>query len=411
MKKNITLNTIFYAHWDNFCIKYSHKIRDAIHVAVAKLLSCRTILRGFKQYRCQNLLCQHTHRIFFSCKGRACSSCGKKATEIWIKKQYAILPATHWQHITFTMPRELWDFFWLNRILLNKITALAAKAVLSVAQQKDITPGLFTALHTFGRDLKRNVHVHLSVTAGGLTKGNQAWASLYFPQKVLMQLWRYNVISLFREAFNQNQLNIPLRIAQQFNHTFTFQHFLDSLYKKIWIVFCAQTSDDHRHNVNYLGKYVKRPPIAQSKLRHYSGKNISFRYLDHTSKSYKNLTLSPNDFIAKFIQHIPDENFRMIRYYGFLANSRRGKLLPLVHEYLGLSQIMANDIPQPTYAQLMLKDFGIDPFICPLCGFELIFEYVRFEMAITYKMLNFASSLRLQQLSRLQQMVHSKNFQ
>lgn len=395
-------------HWDTFCEKYPDKIRYAIHIAVAKFLSCRTILRGFKQYRCQNPICRHTKRICLSCKGRACSSCGKKATEIWIQKQQAILPATTWQHITFTMPRELWDFFWFNRPLLNKISSLAAKAVLDFSQQKNITPGLFTALHTFGRDLKRNVHVHLSVTAGGLTAKKQEWMPLYFPQKVLMQLWRYNVIMLFRQAFNQNQLNIPLTIQQQFNHIFTFQKFLDTLYKKTWIVFCAQTSNDHHHNVNYLGKYVKRPPIAQSKLRHYSGQNITFRYLDHTSKSYKNLTLSSEAFIARFIQHIPDENFRMIRYYGFLANCLRKKLLPLVHQYLGLTPI--ENIPQPTYAQLMKKDFGIDPFSCPLCGFQLILEYRRFEIFKTYKMVHLTSHLRLKQLSLLQKLALPKNF-
>lgn len=230
--KQITLKSIFYDHWDSFCQKHAHKIREAIHVSVAKLLSCRTVLRGFKQFRCQNPLCRHAMRLCFSCKGRACSSCGKKATEVWINKQSAILPATTWQHITLTMPRELWDFFWLNRSLLNKISYLAAKAVLDFSRKNNVTPGLFSALHTFGRDLKRNVHVHLSVTAGGLTNDNNAWKSLYFPQQILMKLWRYNVITLFREAFNQQQLNIPLHIQQKLNHTFTFQKFLDSLYKK-----------------------------------------------------------------------------------------------------------------------------------------------------------------------------------
>ncbi|NQY42926.1 MAG: transposase [Legionellales bacterium] len=33
---------------------------------------------------------------------------------------------------------------------------------------------------------------------------------------------------------------------------------------------------------------------------------------------------------AKFIFHIPDVNFRIIRYYGFLSNRKRGKSLPEV---------------------------------------------------------------------------------
>ncbi len=99
----------------------------------------------------------------------------------------------------------------------------------------------------------------------------------------------------------------------------------------------------------------------------------------------------------------------MIRYYGFLANCLRGKLLPLVHEYLGLVQIHNTDMTQTTYAQLMMKDFGIDPFTCPLCGFDLILEYMRFENFKTYKMFHLASVPQLKQLSMIHQIARSKN--
>lgn len=62
------------------------------------------------------------------------------------------------------MPSELWDLFWLNRDLLNQITKLAADCIMTLASKLDVVPAIFTALLTFGRDLKRNVHVHLSTT-------------------------------------------------------------------------------------------------------------------------------------------------------------------------------------------------------------------------------------------------------
>jgi len=34
--------------------------------------------------------------------------------------------------------------------------------------QEKIFPGIFIAINTFGRDLKRNGHIHLSTTMGGL---------------------------------------------------------------------------------------------------------------------------------------------------------------------------------------------------------------------------------------------------
>ena len=62
------------------------------------------------------------------------------------------------------MPSKLWDLFWLNRDLLNQITKLAADYIIALASKLNVVPTIFTALHTFGRDLKRNVHVHLSTT-------------------------------------------------------------------------------------------------------------------------------------------------------------------------------------------------------------------------------------------------------
>ena len=44
------------------------------------------------------------------------------------------------------------------------------------------------------------------------------------------------------------------------------------------------------------------------------------------------------DFIARLIQHIPDVNFCMIRYYGVLANRVRSKLLPILYRFLGQTE-------------------------------------------------------------------------
>ena len=156
-------------NWWRFYQKHQATLRTAILICVVKLLSCKNNIRGYQEYCCSNPDCSHVKRIPFTCKCKACSSCGKKATEIWIHKQHQILPRTAWQHITFTMPSELWAFFWCIRKLLKRIAKVAADCIKSIGAKKKIILGIFTALHTFGRDLKRNIHVHVSVTTGGLS--------------------------------------------------------------------------------------------------------------------------------------------------------------------------------------------------------------------------------------------------
>lgn len=393
MKTRYTIKQILTSngHWWNFYQKHKDRIRENIVVVMVKLLSCRSIIRGRQEYHCPH--CQQVKYVFFSCKSRACSSCGKKATDLWIQKQHTILPATSWQHMTFTMPDDLWDFFWYNRYLLNEISKMAANCVQTIAKHKGVLPGIFIALHTFGRNLKRNVHIHLSTTLGGLLLNGLGWKKIYFDQATLMRLWRYQIITLLRQAYKENRLVIPKNIQAQLNHTFTFSHFLNGQFKKYWIVHCGKPSSNHKHNVNYLGRYIKRPPIAESKLRHYDGNSVTFRYLDHHTKTYQNFTATAEEFIARLIQHIPDKNFRLIRYYGFLAHRVRSKLLPIVHSLLGLPLTQAPK--KPTYADMIQQNFGINPLVCVLCGAPLVLTSVYFGLTNINQLLQFHRQLAL----------------
>ena len=387
MQRKYTIKQILLSdqNWWKFHNQHAANIRPAIVIAIVKLLSCKHILRGYRLYQCPNPNCSHLKYVPFTCKCKACSSCGKKATELWIQKQNQILPNTSWQHITFTMPSELWDFFWYNRKLLNLIGIIAAKCVQKLAKKKKIIVGIFISIHTFGRDLKRNIHIHLSVTTGGLSEDLTQWKDLFFHQATLMRIWRYQIITLFRKTYQQQKLIIPTVIKKQLIHTFTFQHFLNQLYKKTWIVYCSKPSVDHKQNVSYLGRYIKRPAIAESKLKHYDGNEVTFNYLDHNTKTYRKFTLTVNQFIARFIQHIPDVGSRMIRYYGFLSNRARGKLLPIVYQLLGQSHI--NPSTPPTFAELIQKNFHFNPFICILCGQPLILKTTHFGASNTRTLL------------------------
>jgi hypothetical protein len=173
--------------------------------------------------------------------------------------------------------------------------------------------------------------VHLSVTRGGLSLDLSEWKNIYFPAKNLMSVWRHGVTKLLRDAFKENKLNLP-------------------------------------HNIAYLGKYIKRPPIANSRLVHYNGTDIMFRYHDHKSGNSKYYNCDHFDFITRFIQHIPDKRFRMIRYYGFLSNRHRSKLLPIVNRIFNNN---TSSKIKMTWRFLYKRTFGINPTDCIVCNSKL----------------------------------------
>ena len=250
------------------------------------------------------------------------------------------------------MPDVLWPYFERNRYLLNYLAKIAADTVMEVAAQRGLKIGVFTALHTFGRDLKWNVHVHLSVTMGGLTEDLQKWKNIRFSEKVVMPKWREKIIELLRNEAKKDNFYISNRT-------------LDIEYNKYWRVKFSEPTGDAQHTIAYLGRYIKRPPLSMSRLEHYDGKSVTFNYLNHRNKQHENITFSAEDFIERFVKHIPDTGFRMIRYYGFLANSVRSKLLPKVYNLVGHEDRQVFNV---NWANLLKVSFGVDPLKCILCG-------------------------------------------
>ncbi|QGP66903.1 Putative transposase (plasmid) [Piscirickettsia salmonis] len=323
---------------------------------------------GCDVYGCSNPNCEHTKVVCFTCKSRFCSTCGKKATEQWIEEQNATLPQCKWQHITFTMPRKFWAFFLFNRELLNIIFRTAANTLLETAKKKGLIIGIFAALHTFGRDLKWNVHVHISVTRGGYDEANDSWCEIYFTRKVIMPMWRYAVTNLLRQTYKAGELTIPDEYQSEISDLTTFNRFLNREYQKFWKVHFAQPKENHQHNVDYLGRYIKRPALANARMEHYDGNVVIFRYLDHKTKQQKMKKQSIDDFIDRLTQHIPDKFFKMIRYYGFLSYRTRTIILPKIYDLVGQTIEAYNQV---TFVSLMKSNFNYNPLKCILCGSQL----------------------------------------
>jgi hypothetical protein len=369
--KNILLDN---GNWWKLFLKHRNLIRPAIISNVLKLLVCKTSFLGYHFFMCPR--CGHTLKVPHSCKSRFCSSCGKKATDVWIKTNFDTLPQTTWQHITFTMPSALWDFFWMNRYLMNKIPSIAANIIKQLSEKQSFMPGIFLVLHTFGRDLKKNIHIHLSTTAGGLSLNHSSWTNGFFYHDSIKKMWRYEVLSLLREEFKNGKLKCPPSLK----HIKTYSTFLSwtaQFYNTTWVVHLNKQSDNMKHNIDYLGKYLKRPPIGETRIKSYDKQSVTYQYLDHYTKTNASMSLPVLDFISRLISHIPDKNFRVVRYYGFLANRIRSTLLPIVYTLLNLKNNLKTKVKVP-WRQLFESSFNIDPLICKFCKTLMLLRHIVF---------------------------------
>ncbi|MCP4485487.1 MAG: transposase [Flavobacteriaceae bacterium] len=241
-----------------------HQFRDVEIENMAKMMACGSSAMGYKQYFCENKDCSHSKIICFSCKSRFCNSCGQKATEQWITKQGEILPDCKYRHLTFTMPDVFWEIFKFNRQFLNNLFSLAADTLLHFADIKKLTIGMFVALHTYGRQLNFNCHIHLSLAEFGINKHGDL-KNFSFPFQKLMGMWRYGVINLLRQNFEL--LTLPTHLSKKITNYQDWTRFLNGQYNRSWQVHIAKKTSHKKHTQNYLGSYIKKPPIAASRLK------------------------------------------------------------------------------------------------------------------------------------------------
>lgn len=367
-------------NWWQFFMIHGDGLRHAIIANVLKILICRTKVMGSHVWFCQT--CQSSKTVYHSCKSRFCTSCGKKATDQWVNTNIAKLPNTAWQHITFTMPKQLWNLFWLNRDILNELAPIPAQIMTELAKKKSFIPGIFMAIHSFGRDLKRNIHFHLSITLHGLTLDKTDWNShrAYFHHAAIKKMWRARVLKKFLSLYSNGKLKLPASLAN-IKSIEEFKLWLKPLHSKQWVVHLSKPNDDHNKNVKYLGRYIKRPPISETNIKTYDGEFVTYSYLDHQSNHKVEVKMTVMEFIKRLITHIPDNNFRMIRYYNWLSNRTIGKYLPMVYEWLN-QNIAELENTRVRWRDLYIKTFGIDPLKCKNCNGMMVLGGFFFPMRV-----------------------------
>ena len=260
--------------WGRFLEKHGDGISEWTKLSVERMLACGTCAMGVRRYDCASADCTHSRFFCQSCKSKACSSCGIKATEQWIAQQQHILPDCDWQHITFTMPHLLWPFFNDNWPLLNELFRCATRAMLRWARKQGIEIGIFCALHTYGRRLNQHPHIHVSVTRGGLDVKNDVWRNLFFKKKAVEEIWRGAVIRLLRASHDRiNPGSLPglghIRGERQ------WQRYLQAQYQRYWKVHFAKKTRGAWLSVKYLGRYLKRPPVAAVMVYCYRTRSVA----------------------------------------------------------------------------------------------------------------------------------------
>ena len=342
---------------------------------IDKMIHCGDPSFGGAMYGCPH--CGKLKFVPFRCHSRFCPTCGNKYTmDRTTSMSFKLVNVTH-RHCVFTIDENLREFFLKDRSLLDclfhSVNSVITRMFFKMNKSKNFTPGFIMVLHTFGRDLKWNPHIHCLISEGGYSDDG-FWRNVkHFDYTFLRNAFRTALLNEMESKIGSSFKKVKAKCYREHQQGF--------------YVYAKPNLCDPRIVVKYIGRYLGRPVIATSRIDKYDGEMVTFHYNRHEDEQYIEETIPAMEFIQRLIRHIPEKHFKMIRYGGIYARHREidSKLCRAIsrskhHIYRSFNQ----------WRTAILSSFGYDPLVCPDCQhrmefLELYFNHQRVSLEEMYE--------------------------
>ena len=325
------------------------------HRAMDDIVNCRTETLGGHVLVCEE--CGLKTYSYHSCRNRACPKCHAKDTEAWLdKRKQEILPVSYF-HITMTLPEEWRQIVRSNqKDLYGILMKAAAAAIIKLAADHKYIGGLvgvMVVLHTWTRTMHYHPHVHCLVTGGGVSKDGQRWLEArdgyLFPKRAVSPIFRAIFIDMVRKL--QPDFQIPKAPKN-----------------KKWVVHIKDAGHGTEAVLGYLARYVHRVAINNNRIKAVDEHTVTFNYQQKNDRSPKSLTMEAEEFIRRFLQHVPPKGFHKVRYYGLWSTVKQKKA-----ENIRLTMLLADTQPPVSGKdETQSPNHPLEGRKCPNCGQGLL---------------------------------------
>ncbi|MCP4235350.1 MAG: transposase [Aestuariibacter sp.] len=370
------IQTLFTQHFEAY--SHSHKLSVRELDAARSFIACRTAELGGHIETCPEGHIKRAH--YNSCKHRSCAQCNAIQIERWLQKQKSRLLQCPHHHIIFTIAHELIPLWQFNRsAVMNLLFKAIRKTLLDFLDDPrclGATPGILCAFHSWGRDLCKHLHGHCLVTDGGLNSEGE-WLtpkrSYFLPIKAVMLKFRGTFCGLLHQALDAGDIDAPTQ-----DTIGKWHGIIKKTQRKKWNVNLRERYDHGQGVATYLARYVRGGPVSDHQMTLSQG-SIRFRYYEHRKNSNGKkqhpsyLTLKPDQFFKRYLQHIPEKRKQVVRAWGLYATAKQS----------GLNQARAHHQQNPVepIENIEWQDFiegitGEDFRHCPTCQRQLISQLI-----------------------------------
>jgi hypothetical protein len=283
------------------------------------LASCRTSALGGHVNQCGN--CGKEHISYNSCRNRHCPKCGGLHRLNWQQKRNEELLPVPYFHVVFTIDHALNPLIGWNEATIYGLLFEAAWQTVREFSQKTMQgeTGMMGVLHTWGQTLQQHVHLH-TVLIGGAMRADGRWrrvgkTNFLFPAEAFS--------AAFRDYFCKRlqALHGRLRfggVCESWEDEEAFGEVVEGARSKRWEVFLKPVPMDVGQTaIDYLSRYINRVAISNHRILNVDGDGVRFSYKDYRAEGQvKEMRLTGEAFLARYVTHILPSGFVRCRYYG-----------------------------------------------------------------------------------------------
>lgn len=341
---------------------------------------CRTAALGGHVARCENEACGHLHIAYNSCRNRHCPKCQATAAQDWLEAREAELLPVGYFHVVFTLPTPIADIAFQNkRVVYDLLFKASAETMLTIAadpKHLGAKIGITAVLHTWGSAMTHHPHVHMIVPGGGISLDGSKWIScrktFLLSFSVLSQLFKRLFLEKLIKAHDDRLLNFYGEHAGLADRV-TFDAFLKPLRKLNWYVNIKDPFAGPEAVLAYLSRYTHRVAISNRRLVRVDADGVAFRYKDYRAghrERWKTMTLTPHEFIRRFLSHVLPKGFHRIRHYGLFANGNRATNIARARALLSVhapTNDEADNVEDANPDETRILNLP-----CPCCGGRMI---------------------------------------
>jgi hypothetical protein len=305
-----------------------HVSLDQLQVMSA-IEQCRSAALGGHVERCED--CGHSRIAYNSCRNRHCPKCQGAAAHDWLAAREADLLPVGYFHVVFSLPAEIAPIAYQNKaVVYDLLFRTAAETLLTIAadpRHLGARIGATAVLHSWGSAMTHHPHVHMIVPSGGISLDGTRWVrckpGFLLPVRVLSRLFRRLFLAALADAHAAGRLAFFGEI-EDLRRREPFDAHLAPLKRKKWFVYARPPFSGPETVLAYLGRYTHRVAISNSRLIALDERGVTFRYKDYRRDGqarYRTMTLTPGEFIRRFLLHVLPKGFHRIRHYGLLASA------------------------------------------------------------------------------------------